>query len=389
MPSREDQFILEMLACNMAKLGSDQKRKEVDSEVLGQGNVQTIKSDKVSFKGAKIKSGVAKKSNHDKDMHEANSLSNSTSEGLAQAIVFNHLREVSSELAAEFAGSHEFPLSSVKLQDCVELYCHKKLNHTDTNPESLAQAIVYNHLKEVSPELAAEFAGIHEIPKSSVRLQDVIKLYYRKKLNVPKVDIKVIDLKAPSRQRLKDSKHNFTLLEDQIMIENLVIPRLQNMKLSKVVLGRTDCNDLARQWNISPKSLVNHWTSTLQVTLLQHYSGTLNLRVERMLANFVSENYTKFSEIHWADIASRVEFAGHTDRSLRNIYCMVLMKRARMKLGVQSCKVTLEQVTYFCEELYGEGGKGGRLGSSKKQRQKEVIAFFKDKVKEAGLVNFL
>ena len=58
------------------------------------------------------------------------------------------------------------------------------------------------------------------------------------------------------------------------MIGNLVIPRLPNEKLSEVVLGRTECNDLAKQWNKSSNILVNHWTSTLQVTLLQHYSGT-------------------------------------------------------------------------------------------------------------------
>ena len=61
-------------------------------------------------------------------------------------------------------------------------------------------------------------------------------------------------------------------------------------------------------------------------------------------------------------MASSVKFAGHTDRSLRNMYGMVLMKQAKLKLGIQGSEVTLKQVTHFCDALSGEGGKGGTMG---------------------------
>ena len=44
------------------------------------------------------------------------------------------------------------------------------------------------------------------------------------------------------------------------------------------------------------------------------------------------------------------------------MYGMVLMKQAKLKLGIQGSEVTLKQVTHFCDALSGEGGKGGTMG---------------------------
>ena len=56
-----------------------------------------------------------------------------------------------------------------------------------------------------------------------------------------------------------------------------------------MILGRSSVNKLAELWNIDAKEIINSWDITLQPTVLQHYYGTLNLRVERMLANYILE----------------------------------------------------------------------------------------------------
>ena len=108
-----------------------------------------------------------------------------------------------------------------------------------------------------------------------------------------------------------------------------------------------------------------------------------------MLANYVSENYTEFSQINWSEVAVKDEFVGYTKLSLRKMYFTVLSKNTRIKFGVENSKITPQHIAQYCETVYGEGGQRRRMGSKKIQRQTDVIAFFKDKVAELGIVDFL
>ena len=185
---------------------------------------------------------------------------------------------------------------------------------------------------------------------------------------------------------VKRAKRPYTFLEDKIMMEVLILPRLKHEKLSSVFLQNHHCSELSKQWNKAPTGLMNHWSNYLQPMLLQHYSGTLNLRIERMLSEHIARNYTDFSKIDWPRVAARAEFAGHTEKSLRNRYFMTMSNGStRLKSG----EMTPQHVAQYCEAVYGEGGQGGRMGSKKIQRQTDVIAFFEDKVAELGVVDFL
>ena len=172
------------------------------------------------------------------------------------------------------------------------------------------------------------------------------------------------------------------------MLETLIMPRLRSEKLSEVVLLESQCGDLAKQWKKHSHSLTRYWLGILQPTLLQHYTGTLNLRVERILANHISENYTDFSEINWKEIAARNEFAGNTEGSLKKIYFR-LSNHTRPKLGVTNSQLTPSHVSQYCDEAHGEGGKGGRVSAKKAQRQRDVIDFFCRRVAQLGIMNFL
>ena len=133
---------------------------------------------------------------------------------------------------------------------------------------------------------------------------------------------------------------------------------------------------------------MTRWMNNLQPMLLQHYSGTLNLRVEMMLASHIAKSFSNFSEINWSSVAARSEFAGHTERSLRNMYFFI-SKHTRNRLDVQNSEVNPQHIAQYCEEVYGEGGRKLTVSKSKMQRQNEVIAFFKNKVLVHSVVDFL
>ena len=143
--------------------------------------------------------------------------------------------------------------------------------------------------------------------------------------------------------------------------------------------------------NKKNRSVVNRWNNNLQPWLLHHYSGTLNLRVEVLLANYLVQIATDVSFIDWPKVVSRPEFVGHTKNSLAHIFGC-LRKHASEKFNLVNSEVTFQQVADYSELVYGEGAQGHRaIGTSatKLVRQKDVIAFFERNLKELGIVGFL
>ena len=57
----------------------------------------------------------------------------------------------------------------------------------------------------------------------------------------------------------------------------------------------------------------SRWQTCLQPWLLQFYAGILNLRVEKTLANYITNEYTDFTSIDWKKVAEKKEFEGYTE----------------------------------------------------------------------------
>ena len=318
------------------------------------------------------------------------------------------------------------------------------------SPENLTLALVYNHLKEVAPGLAEQFGSQHKFQKMELKLEDVVHVFNqskRAKHIVEKIDMKVKDSKSSEykshevtsvRERftpnedeiikaaieeagdeevdynalakkldrnrgsiytriellkrtggVKTAKRYFTLVEDYALIEALVIPRLQMEKLSEIKLLSHQAADLTKELKKGNTSVRDRWHHILQPWLLQHYSGTLNLRVERMLANYLVETFTDALSIDWPRVVPRPEFAGHTKNSLKHIFSNMKISSS-LKFNLVSSDVTLQHIADYSELVYGEGAQGRVIGTSvdKLVRQKEVIAFFESKVEKMGIVDF-
>ena len=126
---------------------------------------------------------------------------------------------------------------------------------------------------------------------------------------------------------------HFTRVEDIMVLERLVIPRVGKEKLSEIVLHKHHYADLNKDLNKSRHGVFKRWANVLQPRLLQHYSGTLNLPVERMLANYISDTFTDFSTIDWPMVAARSEFAGHTKNSLQRSILEIYPAALRKSMG--------------------------------------------------------
>ena len=117
-----DQFILELLAQNLARQGGERKRKkEVDGKNMAIIE-PSLKKNKAQLET--VTDEYQKRSPKEKDVKTEANISAEV-DHIAQCVVYHHLKDVTPKLAEEFAASRKFLQSSVKLKDVVEVYFKK------------------------------------------------------------------------------------------------------------------------------------------------------------------------------------------------------------------------------------------------------------------------
>ena len=351
---------------------------------------------------------------------------------LEAAVVCNHLKKVSPQLAKELM--QELDISSTTLT------LHELLRSWHSRNDPLILTLVHRHLKQISPLLALELrlenSGMLE---TSLTLQEVIKVWnerhlikkkptlkdgaknthvnrciaqrftpeedqillvamqkYGDKINPAKLSKQLGRDKSKSAvlMRLKVltrtkgvhvGQKSFTVMEDLVLIDNIV-PMLKTTMLEEVVV--TSYEPFVRQQfpQRDPTSVMRRWSRFLQPYLLQHYAGTLNLSIDRMLANHILDTYNDFADINWVKVAARPEFRGHTINSLKGIHHSKLKRNATTKFDIPSREITLKQVAEYANETFAEGK--SYTSDNLKRRQRAVIDHFLDKVDQLGLKDF-
>ena len=135
-------------------------------------------------------------------------------------------------------------------------------------------------------------------------------------------------------------------------------------------------------------SLVKRWCYQLQPWILQHYSGTLNLEIRRMLANYLAETFESVEDIDWNEVAERPEFVGHTYRSLQYMFFSTLFKSTKDHVKLEHTEITLRKIADNANEFFSEK-KSIKVIETVLIRQKQVIDYFEQYVKKHGIANFL
>ena len=64
-----------------------------------------------------------------------------------------------------------------------------------------------------------------------------------------------------------------------------------------------------------------YWNYDLQPWLILHYAGTLRRSIQKILANYLAENYSSYDDVDWEKLSQMEDFKGHSSLGLRRLVC--------------------------------------------------------------------
>ena len=172
-------------------------------------------------------------------------------------------------------------------------------------------------------------------------------------------------------------RRSYTFEEDICILEK-VITRLKAQKLSSGgFLPKLVLLELSKELQRHIDSLRHCWEGSLQTWLLQHYTGTSGLRIERMLTRLLAQKYNDHRGIDWSDIVKQhKEFAGQTSTSISQIYNSI-QRFAKSGKG----DVSLQEVADYAAKVY----QPGKESAAKVLHRERIILYFKERIAELGI----
>ena len=369
-PSGDSQFILDLLAKSVAKVNSQGGKREIHKEVfkasptVGTNNWKPSENEHTKNVKKALNVNVKAKVNNEPEVRsncysrKPEVRSNCYSEDIIKSVVYNHLTKVSPKLAEKFSNKFAFSWSSLVVESVVECSYQEliAIGSTKVGNNCTGRKI----LRKTNLRKTAKRFSLLEDEVIKAALSKGLKIDFLALSVQLKRNCDVLRKRAELLERTGGviKKVNFTLIEDKTLIERVVLPKLKSEKLSEIVFRDYEIRPLIKELNKSKGGIRSRWNQTLQPWLLQHYSGTLNLRVERMLANHIADTYTDFTQIDWRKVTARKEFVGHTYNSLRGLYFNQLRDATKKKLQLASEDVDLHHIVEYCELVYGEEAQG-------------------------------
>ena len=104
-----------------------------------------------------------------------------------------------------------------------------------------------------------------------------------------------------------------------------------------------------------------------------------------MLANVLAENFSSIETIDWKLVSKFPEFSGFTVETLRVVFFSSLLPCASKRLNIDRFDLTLKQVSENAVENFQHL----RVNKMVEQRQKDVIGYFENAVKELNIKDFV
>eukprot|EP00092_Neocalanus_flemingeri_P090026 GFUD01114000.1.p1 GENE.GFUD01114000.1~~GFUD01114000.1.p1 ORF type:complete len:246 (+),score=59.16 GFUD01114000.1:64-738(+) len=180
-------------------------------------------------------------------------------------------------------------------------------------------------------------------------------------------------------EKLKTGKtwrevRQYTLTEDLVIID-AVLKELKANSLEKLDLpSYREWKTIGDQIGRQERHVKFRWEYYLKPWLLQHFSGTLNLDIRRMLANYLADHFEDVDSVNWLSVASRTEFAGQTQISLRFRYVQ-LFNKTKEKMKGSGEEVTLKHIADITNKQFKES-RFIRSNEKTLTRQKKIIDYF-------------
>ena len=174
-------------------------------------------------------------------------------------------------------------------------------------------------------------------------------------------------------------RKSFTLEEDYKIVDAALrhfktCPSLQECNIS-------DADQLAISLGRNRQSVFHRWDKQLRIWLMGYYTGTLNLDIKLMLANFLAEKFDSINAINWDSLTLHKEFSGHTAASLQLIFHSYLVSSASRHLKVDHTTLTLKQIMDDAQDTY----KVSNVREKVKKRQMKIIEYFENIVNKNNI----
>ena len=354
---------------------------------------------------------------------------------LAKGLVFNHLKTVAPSLAVEFENKHKLSvkLSPKQLTGLVQRTrpalgenvrtlpnrekkderkqeLHNSRVNTFTTEELLRiqRAIAKKEdVGKLAKEMGRSYKSVHnkicrvqsnrtgmKIGRYSAEEQTRVRLAVKNNENykdIAKELNRAPDLVQNQMNIIANdpnygtaqAKKSFSVQEDLLILDEVILG-IDVTKLSCVgTIPTSIATKVAEETGRSHKTIKLRWDYQLLPLLLQHYTGTTGLRVERMLTSLIAEKYSDNKGIDWSEIVKQhSEFVGHTDRSLRQTFNKVYHRAKDAKGGAES--VSLQEVADYASAVY-QPGKERKESPAQAAHREAVISHFNKKVEELGI----
>ena len=187
---------------------------------------------------------------------------------------------------------------------------------------------------------------------------------------------KLLSMKSnPNWERTVKVNRGFSLEEDLLILES-VIPHLKFQELSsRKCLSRADAIELSKELQRTYTVVTLHWENCIQHWLLQHFTGTTGLRIEKMVTSIVAQKYKDHQGIDWSELQRQhKEFAGHTSTSLSKVFkgCLGFAKKLKKREEVSLLEVA-ESAEVFKVKMESV---------AKTIRREKIISYFEKRVEE-------
>ena len=177
------------------------------------------------------------------------------------------------------------------------------------------------------------------------------------------------------------TKRRFSPADDRSILDE-VLGRLNGKKLVEFSMPLSVWDELGTKLNKERLGVRARWAFTILPSILQHFNGTLNLRLDVMLVNYLISKYSSIDDISWEEVASKPEFAGHTRQSLKGRVFSNLRVNACQKYGLKTEEVSLEWISKYASEVYGNEKV---VRKDVQERQKAIIDYMEVKIAHLGL----
>jgi len=181
----------------------------------------------------------------------------------------------------------------------------------------------------------------------------------------------------------------FTLEEDLKIVDKVFEVLPGKSSLSDLELSWQTIMDLTKELKRHKKSIINRTHCFIKSSLMQYYTGTLNLDIRLFLVKHLAENYDDYQDINWTEVVKKPECCGHDVKSVKLIFQMLKYKASRIALGSE--RVSLKELAENISIEIATNSKYAKSAfpnSETLKRQQTIIDYFEVYIKKKRLLRY-